>query len=83
MTIEELNEWARQHLAGATVDLVTYAPQLTARGENFDMNFGSRGDVVINLQRSDGSWGQWSIGPGSASEAMMARLRATRASVTP
>ncbi|MBX3379938.1 MAG: hypothetical protein KF805_07570 [Phycisphaeraceae bacterium] len=83
MTIEDLNEWARQHFAGATVDLVSYAPQLTVRGENFDMNFQSRGSVVLNLRRSDGSWGQWSIGPGSASEAMMDRLRATRASVAP
>jgi hypothetical protein len=83
ITIEELNEWARQHLAGATVDLASYAPQLVVRGENFNMNFGSHGGVVLNLQRNDGSWGQWSTGPDSASEAMMARLRATRASATP
>jgi len=82
ITIEELNVWARQHLVGATVDLVSYAPQLVARGENFDMNFGSDGGVVLNLQRNDGSRGQWSIGPDSTSEAMMARLRATEASVT-
>lgn len=83
MTIEELNEWAREHFAGAPVDLVSYAPQFMVYGENFNMNFRSGGAVVLNLRRDDGSWGQRSIGPGSASEPMMARLRAIRAPVTP
>lgn len=80
--IAELNQWARQHLGGATVTLVNYAPRLYVHGENFSLNFSGK-FVVINLWEGRKPLGQWSIEIDTVNDPIFAKIKARLASWQP